>query len=225
MSKTDSSCNNCGDCCKKGGPALHIKDAFLFEENILHVQDVLTIRTGELVRDDMKNRFVPISNELIKVAPHAGARPDDWTCRFFTSNKRCFLYGKHPAECRAFYCKEPEALMQLVHEERLDREKICKLTHAPDWWIELINTHEEQVAYGKLAEWAIKIDQDEECRIKFIEALEYDRSFRELVVEKEAAPKEALNFLLGRPLMQTMIMFGLQARQSGDGIRLVKMVD
>ena len=225
MSKADTSCVNCGICCKKGGPALHIKDAFLFEEKVLHVHDVVTIRTGELVRDDMKNRLVAIPNELIKIAPSADARPDDWTCRFLTSNKRCFIHGTHPAECRAFYCKEPEALMQLTHEERLDREKVCKLTNAPEWWIELINTHEEQVAYGKLAEWAIKIDEDKECRAKFIEAVEYDRSFRELVIEKEAAPKEALNFLFGRPLMHTMIMFGLQARQSGDNIHVVKMVD
>ena len=225
MSKADTSCKNCGICCKKGGPALHIKDGFLFEENILQVQDVVTIRTGELVRDDMKNRLIPIPNELIKISPSEGSRPDDWTCRFLTSNKRCFLHGKHPAECRAFYCKEPEALMQLTNEERLDREKICKLINAPDWWLELINTHEEMVAYGKLAEWAIKIDQEDECRTKFIEALEYDRSLRDLVVQKEAAPKEVLGFLFGRPLMQTMIMFGLQARQSGDGIRIVKMAD
>lgn len=225
MSKVDTSCNNCGTCCKKGGPALHTKDAFLFTEKMLQMHDVLTIRTGELVRDDMKNRFVPIFNELIKIAPPVGSRPDDWTCRFFTSNKRCFLHGKHPAECRAFYCKEPEALMQLTHEERLDREKICKLTNAPLWWIELIETHEEKVAYANLAEWALKIDEGDENRLKFIEAVEYDRSFRELVVEKEAAPKEVLNFLFGRPLMHTMIMFGLQARKNGDGIRIVKTLD
>lgn len=225
MSKADTSCNNCGTCCKKGGPALHTKDAFLFTENILQMHDVLTIRTGELVRDDMKDRFVPIFNELIKIAPPVGSRPDDWTCRFFTSNRRCFLHGKHPAECRAFYCKEPEALMQLTHEERLDREKICKLANAPLWWIELIETHEEKVAYSDLAKWALKIDEDDENRVKFIEAVEYDRSFRELVVEKEAAPKEMLNFLFGRPLMHTMIMFGLQARRSGDGISIVKTLD
>lgn len=221
----DTSCKNCGICCKKGGPALHTKDAFLFKEEILRVQDVLTIRTGELVRDDMKNRLVPIPNELIKIAPVYGSRPDDWTCRFLTSNKRCFLHGKHPAECRAFYCKEPEALMQLTHEERLDREAICNLINAPNWWIELIKTHEEHVAYGNLAEWAIKMDDEEDCRIKFLEAVEYDRSFRELVLEKNAANEEELYFLFGRPLLQTMVMFGFQARIGQNGISLVKMTD
>ncbi len=224
MAKNDSACKNCGTCCRKGGPALHIKDAFLFEENILRVQDVLTIRIGELVRDEMKDRIVPIPNELIKVAPTAGLRPDDWTCRFLTSNNRCFLHGKHPAECRALDCKEPEALMQLSNEERLDRLRICELSNSPPWWKELILTHEEQVNYADLAQWAFKIEEEEDCKASFIAALEYDRSFRQLVVEKKAAEAEVLNFLFGRPLMLTMVMFGLQARSDGNGIRIVKTI-
>lgn len=222
---TDTSCINCGACCKKGGPALHTKDAYLFEENILQVQDVVTIRAGELVRDDMKNRLVPLPAELVKIAPAKNARPDDWTCRFLTSNNRCFLHGKHPSECRAFYCKEPEALMQLSSEPRLEREKICELLKAPAHWVELIKTHEEMVNYEELGPWALKIDEDVEARTKFIEKVEFDRSFRELVVEKKAAPEEALPFLFGRPLLQTMVMYKLIARRGENGINIVKMPD
>lgn len=222
---TDTSCINCGACCKKGGPALHTKDAYLFEENILEIQDVVTIRAGELVRDDMKNRLVPLPNELVKIAPAKTARPDDWTCRFLTSNNRCFLHGKHPAECRAFYCKEPEALMQLSNEPRLEREKICEIIKAPAYWIELIKTHDEAVNYEELGPWALEIDENEEARAKFLEKVEFDRSFRELVVEKKAAPEEALPFLFGRPLLQTMVMFRLTARPSAAGFNIVKMPD
>lgn len=222
---TDTSCISCGACCRKGGPALHTKDAYLFEENILQVQDVVTIRAGELVRDDMKNRLVPLPAELVKIAPAKNTRPDDWTCRFLTGNNRCFLHGKHPAECRAFYCKDPEALMQLSGEPRLEREKICELIKAPAYWAELIKTHEEAVNYEELGPWALKIDEDEEARKKFIEKVEFDRSFRELVVEKKAAPEEALPFLFGRPLLQTMVMFKLAARPGENGINIVKMPD
>lgn len=224
MSK-DISCVNCGACCKKGGPALHTKDAYLFEENILQVQDVVTIRAGELVRDDMKNRLVPLPSELVKIAPGRNARPDDWTCRFLTGSKRCFLHGKHPAECRAFYCKDPEALMQLSNEPRLEREKICEIIKAPAYWPELIKTHEEAVNYEELGPWALKIDEDEEARRKFIEKVEFDRSFRELVIEKKAAAEEDLPFLFGRPLLQTMVMFKLAARPGANGINIVKIPD
>ena len=222
---TDTSCINCGACCKKGGPALHTKDSYLFEENILSIQDVVTIRAGELVRDDMKNRLVPLPGELVKIAPAKNARPDDWTCRFLTGNNRCFLHGKHPAECRAFYCKEPEALMQLSNEPRLEREKICELIKAPAYWIELIKTHEEAVKYEELGPWALEIDENPEARAKSIKKVEFDRSFRELVVEKKAAPEEALPFLFGRPLLQTMVMFRLAARPGANGINIIKMPD
>lgn len=224
MSK-DISCVNCGACCKKGGPALHTKDAYLFEENILQVQDVVTIRAGELVRDDMKNLLVPLPSELVKIAPARNARPDDWTCRFLTGSKRCFLHGKHPAECRAFYCKDPEALMQLSNEPRLEREKICEIIKAPAYWPELIKTHEEAVNYEELGPWALKIDEEEEARRKFIEKVEFDRSFRELVIEKKAAAEEDLPFLFGRPLLQTMVMFKLAARPGANGINIVKIPD
>ncbi len=225
MKSMSSSCVNCGACCRKGGPALHTKDAYLFEENILQIQDVVTIRAGELVRDDMKNRLVPLPAELVKLAPAKNARPDDWTCRFLTNNNRCFLHGKHPAECRAFYCKEPEALMQLSNEPRLEREKICEIINAPGYWTELIKTHEETVGYEELGPWALKIDEDSDARQKFLEKVEFDRSFRELVVEKKAAPEEALPFLFGRPLLQTMIMFKLEARPVENGFNIVKMPD
>ena len=201
---TDTSCINCGACCKKGGPALHTKDSYLFEENILSIQDVVTIRAGELVRDDMKNRLVPLPGELVKIAPAKNARPDDWTCRFLTGNNRCFLHGKHPAECRAFY---------------------CELNKAPAYWIELIKTHEEAVKYEELGPWALEIDENPEARAKFIKKVEFDRSFRELVVEKKAAPEEALPFLFGRPLLQTMVMFRLAARPGANGINIIKMPD
>ena len=81
------------------------------------------------------------------------------------------MHGKHPAECRAFYCKEPEALMQLSNEPRLEREKICEIINAPGYWTELIKTHEEAVGYEELGPWALKIDEDSDARQKFLEKL------------------------------------------------------
>ena len=115
--------------------------------------------------------------------------------------------------------------MQLSSEPRLEREKICELVNAPAHWAELIKTHEEMVNYEELGPWALKIDEDKEARTKFIEKVEFDRSFRELVVEKKAAPEEALPFLFGRPLLQTMVMYKLIARCGENGINIVKMPD
>ena len=217
-------CKGCGKCCRKGGPALHTKDAFLFEEGLLQTRDLITIRAGELVRDTDKEKLLPIPDELVKIAPSAEARPGDWTCRFLTSRNTCSIHGKHPAECRALYCEAPEALLMLKDEPRLTRASVCELIKAPSWWMDLINAHEEKVSYPALTALAEKLDSDGDARAEFVSIVEFDRGFREVILSKNAVPADTLNFLFGRPLLETLVMFGLDARDDGDRIRLVKTV-
>ena len=47
--------------------------------------------------------------------------------------------------------------------------------------------------------------------------MEYDRAFRQLVADKQAALPLELDFLFGRPLLRTVIMYGLDARTAADG--------
>ncbi|MBQ5727744.1 MAG: helix-turn-helix transcriptional regulator [Mailhella sp.] len=52
-----------------------------------------------------------------------------------------------------------------------------------------------------------------------------DRAFRDLVAEKGKVSKDMMNFLFGRPLMYTVIMFGIDARANADGsITLVQTI-
>jgi len=228
---SQASCHSCGTCCRKGGPALLLKDKYLFEENLLQVQDVWTIRKEELARDDSLGTLSPLSKELIKIAPAANARPYDWACRFLTSSNKCFLHGKHPAQCRALLCEDTQALLALSDEKVMDRRIVCELIKAPTWWLELIQTHEEQVSYEKLAELAMILNdemyedekQKKDAQTQFLQIVEYDRSFRDLCVEKASLDTHILPFLFGRPILQTMIMFGLDARQTVDGIRITKI--
>ena len=217
-------CKGCGKCCRNGGPALYTKDAFLFAEGLLQPRDLVTIRAGELVRDTDKERLTALPQELVKIAPSVDARPGDWACRFLTSRNTCSIHGKHPAECRALYCEAPEALLLLKDEPRLTREAICELVKAPAWWKELIEAHEEKTSYAVLTALAERLDADADARNEFAGIVEYDRVFREVAVKKNAAPADALDFLFGRPLLRTVAMYGLDARDDGDKIRLVKTV-
>lgn len=223
---SSTSCRSCGTCCRKGGPALLLKDKYLFEDNLLRVQDVWTIRKEELARDDSLGTLAPLSKELIKIAPAVNARPYDWTCRFLTSKNRCFLHGKHPAQCRALFCEDTKDLLALSGEEVMDRKLVCEITKAPSWWLELMQTHEEQVSYEKLIDLASLLEDDEhakDAQEQFLQIVEYDRSFRDLCVEKAKIEPHILPFLFGRPILQTMIMFGLDARQNADGINIVRI--
>jgi Fe-S-cluster containining protein len=219
-------CRQCGTCCRKGGPALHAGDAPLLEKKQIRAQDLCTFRAGELVRDEAEGRVVPLPGEIVKIAAPAGARPDDWTCRFLLSNNHCFLYHQHPAECQALFCQAPEALTAmspLSGAHRLDRAAACRLLGAPAWWPELIETHEERCGYAALTRLAPDLDTQAEARREFLEIIEFDRAYRELMVEKQAALPLELDFLLGRPLLRTIIMFNLDARPGPDGsVNLVR---
>ena len=218
------SCRQCGTCCKKGGPALHAEDMGLLISGVLQLQDLCAFRTGEFVRDTSNGRIVPLPAEIVKIAPPFRARPDDWTCRFLTGDNRCFIHGSKPAECEALFCEEPSALLAMQDHERLDRIKILKELKTPAWLADSVEAHEERCAYGPLAELAGQMADDKESRQAFLHVVEYDRAFRDLIVEKGRVKPEMLDFLFGRPLMKTIIMFGIDARQNADGsVTLVQM--
>lgn len=221
MPKT--SCTRCGTCCRKGGPALHIKDTFLFEEGRLTLADLCTYRAGELVRDQQKGGIAPLPEEIVKIAPLPSSDPYNWICRFFKEGKPytlCALHGKHPAECRAFFCEKPEELLALGAEDRLDRAACIRLANAPAWYAELIAGHEETCAYAKLTNLAEKLDTNAAAREEFLEILAFDKAYRELLLEKKAVPEEELNFLLGRPLLDTIVMYDVEVAHGPRGLML-----
>ena len=210
-------CRQCGICCRKGGPALHVEDSALLTEGVIQLQDLVTFRAGELVRDTSTENVVPLPEEIVKIAAPAGARRDDWTCRFLMENNRCFIHEKSPAECKALFCDDPKALLGMHGKERLNRKAILELLHAPQWLIDTVEAHEARCGYDALIELASRLEEQEEARKALVEVVEYDRAFRELVAEKGNVSKEMLDFLFGRPLMHTVIMFGIDARANADG--------
>ncbi|MBO6003318.1 MAG: YkgJ family cysteine cluster protein [Mailhella sp.] len=211
------SCRQCGTCCRAGGPALHIEDMPLLKEGVLQLNDLCTFRAGELVRDTSDGLIVPLPAEIVKIAPSSGARPDDWACRFLTGDNRCFIHGSKPAECQALFCEDPSALLSMQDHERLDRLGILQGLDAPAWLAESVESHESRCSYARLAELAENMDSDGEARRAFLETVEYDRQFRGLVAEKGRVRPEMLDFLFGRPLLKTIIMFGIDARRNADG--------
>ena len=77
-----SSCKRCGQCCRLGGPVLHRDDLSLLDRLDAPAKgtvpfgmaDLVTLRTGELVRDDVIGTLTPLESECVKLAP--GQRPD-----------------------------------------------------------------------------------------------------------------------------------------------------
>ena len=63
-----SSCKRCGQCCRLGGPVLHRDDLSLLDRFDAPAKgtvpfgmaDLVTLRTGELVRDDVIGTLTPL---------------------------------------------------------------------------------------------------------------------------------------------------------------------
>ena len=72
-----SSCKRCGQCCRLGGPVLHRDDVSLLDlldapakEGVAFgLADLVTLREGELVRDDVIGTLSPLEGECVKIAP------------------------------------------------------------------------------------------------------------------------------------------------------------
>ena len=107
--------------------------------------------------------------------------------------------------------------LYLIRNIRSFSKAILELLRAPQWLMDAVEAHEARCSYAGLIELASRLEEEEEARKALVEVVEYDRAFRELVAEKGNVSKEMLDFLFGRPLMYTVIMFGIDARANADG--------
>ncbi len=225
--KNNKDCNRCGTCCRKGGPAIHDKDLDLLANNTLRLEDLITFRPGEFVRDESMQKIIPLEQDTVKISPPVNTEEHNWTCRFLVEAKplhSCALHTKHPCECRALFCKNPEPLLALPADGRQTRKQICEFLKVPAWWYELIDTHSKQCDLAKVAECITKLDTDPKAKEELLELISFDTSYRELVVEKSDLTPELLPFLFGRPLLGLMHQFRVEVLKTDKGL-LLKKVD
>ncbi len=197
-------CRQCGACCKKGGPAFHKEDRHLIETGAIHTRYLYTIRQGEMVRDNVSGTLIPVNGDVIKIKGRGGT---DWTCIFFDEEKRlCTIYENRPLECRALKCWDISDIRAVYKIGRITRRD---LIGAVEGLWDLVADHQKRCSYeaiGKLVKPAKGGDPTASKTI--IEIVQYDRNLRPLLIEKSGIDREILDFLFGRPLTETIPMFG-----------------
>ncbi|MDR0239425.1 MAG: YkgJ family cysteine cluster protein [Deltaproteobacteria bacterium] len=210
-----SRCKACGACCRRGGPALHREDLALLEAGILPPAALVTLRAGELARDDVRGVLAPLSGEAITLAGSGGL----WSCLYLDAlSNRCAIYAERPAQCRAQCCEDTSALAAMYDRGRLTRAEALPQLH-PDWSA-LAGAHEDECAWARLAPLALRAPYDAEAGRLLLEAVRFDQAFRELAVERAAVPDAALLLIFGRPLRVLLADFGLAFADGGG--RLVR---
>lgn len=188
-------CSRCGECCRKGGPALHREDLPLLRTpGGPDLADLVTLRAGEPALDQVRGRLEPLETEIVKLRGRDGT----WTCLFFRDgDAACAIYAARPLECRVLSCRDTRELARVYAQDRLTRADILPPGHP---LLELVAEHERRCpvsGFARLLESGAPEDRRSRAAM-----LAWDREVRLLVGEKSGMDPAILDFLFGRPLEQ-----------------------
>jgi len=206
-------CIRCGECCKKSSPTLHIQDLPLIEQSFIKTSSLFTIRKGELVRDNINDELLSGPHEMIKIRTMNGKRDG---CVFYDeAGVACAIYKERPVQCSALKCWDTADFMKTFRSTNLERKDIIR----DGLLLGLIEEHEQRCSYLKLGKHVQQIESEGEKAVeKIIDALKFDFQLRPFISEKAGIDPAEMDFIFGRPLIQTIIMFGLKVDRESDGV-------
>jgi Fe-S-cluster containining protein len=207
---TQTHCIRCGECCIQSSPTLQAKDLHFVEEGAIARQDLYTIRRGELVWDNVIEALVVTREEMIKIR-----EKEEGGCIYYdAADKACKIYEERPAQCSAMACWEPARFMKVYREPKLARKDTIKDPILAD----LIETHESRCSYEAM-EWHVKrIEMEGDKAVEaIIEILRFDNRVRPYISQKLNLDLKEMDFIFGRAMIDTVVMFGLKVEKTPDG--------
>ena len=212
-------CIRCGECCLSSTPSFQLTDVPLVNERIIKRSDLYTVRVGELVRDNIRDEMKITDKELIKMREKETAGG----CIFYdAAEKRCTIYEHRPAQCKALACWDEREFMRVYATPNADRKEIIY----DQTLLRLIDEHEKRCAYAQLDRYVKKIERDGEAAVeKILQILKFDYEIRLLIPEKLDVDPDEMDLILGRPLMETIVMFGLKVVCEPEGSFFLTSLD
>jgi Fe-S-cluster containining protein len=212
-------CIRCGECCLATGPSLQKSDLPLFFNHVLDGTHLYTIRKDELVRDNINDELKFTDQEIIKLRDRETGKG----CILYDDDeKACTVYADRPSQCRAFACWDHSEFKQVFSGPKADREDIIKDPNL----LRLISAHESACNYETISHHVKQIQQQGERVVqKVLKILQYDQEVRRLTHEKLTIDPREMDLLYGRPLTETIHMFGLTVKQEADGSFLLTTED
>lgn len=212
-------CIRCGKCCMNSSPVLHLQDIALFTGNSFLKSNLYTIRKGELVRDPVKNKLINSPDELIKIKEF---KNETGGCIYFdgTSNS-CTVYEKRPSQCSALKCWDTEDFIAVYNSPKLERRDFIE----DGALLGLIAEHEKRCAYSLLKNLVERIANDgDKVLDEILRVLRFDHQIRPFISKKLDMDTNTMDLYFGRPLTETIAMFGLQVEQKPDGTFFLTMI-
>ena len=209
MKKEAPKCKRCGKCCQSSSPVFHVSDLPLVANNHIDLAYLYTIRKGEYVWDNIERKGKKASKEFIKI------RESETGCFFYEDEKKaCRIYEYRPAQCKALFCEDTRDFFRVYRTPRLTRQDIVKDTVIS----RLVEEHDIRCSYEELEGWLSRVEDMGENAVKeIIKLLRFDYELRRLVREKLKVKPEHLDFLFGRPMINTIKHYGLEVKREKDG--------
>jgi Fe-S-cluster containining protein len=208
--KTRTHCIRCGECCTGSSPTLQADDLPLVEAGVIAAKDFYTIRKGELAWDNVKEALAIVQEEILKVK-----EKQEGGCIFYDDTaKACTIYEKRPAQCSAMACWDTAEFMKVYEQAKLAREDVIR----DGILLGLIEAHEKRCSYEELQSHLKAVETEGERAVeKIIEVLKFDFHMRPFLLQKLRLDPDEMDFLFGRPLVDTIVMFGLKVIREPDG--------
>lgn len=217
-SVTQTHCLRCGECCLKASPTLQYKDLNLIKRGVIGRKDLFTIRKGELVRDNIAENLVIAGEEMIKLREREAGG-----CVFYdAAEKACQIYEERPLQCSALKCWDSGEFMKVYKGPKLHRGDVVEGTLLQD----LITEHEMRCSYERFEGCVKEIEGEGEKAVqKIIDLLNFDFQLRPFISDRLKIDPEEMAFLFGRPLIDTIPMFGLKVSREADGTFFLSPLD
>ena len=114
-------------------------------------------------------------------------------------------------------CWGTREIERIYNQNRLIRKDL--LYKVEGLW-DLIEDHQKRCSYEMISRHVEKTKSDnaDEALEEILAIIKYDSHLRSVVVEKGGVDSEITEFLFGRPLIDTIMMFGLKLKQVGNDL-------
>ncbi len=204
-------CIRCGECCLASSPTLQMADVSLVYDGLIEKANIYTIRAGELVRDNVKGEMKVTDKEILKIRE----KENVGGCIYYDEDKKaCTIYEYRPIQCKALACWDEREFMRVYARPKLSRRDVINDGNL----LRLMAEHDKKCSYMELEKYVLQIEKEGEKAVRSIlELLDFDYKIRLLIPEKLGIDSVEMAFLLGRPLTETITMFGLTVTRESDG--------
>jgi Fe-S-cluster containining protein len=214
MCAIQTECRQCGTCCQKGGPALHVKDLERIRSGKISVNRLITIRKGELAYNPLTDRVQAVAYELVKISGIGR----DWGCFYYKIGQGCTIYKWRPLACQILRCWDPDEISALVGKDLLTRMDIMAVG---DPLRLLVEEHERLCPCPDME--FIRDSLSSGC-LNYLNDLQKlvdrDLIFRHQVMQERNISLAQELFYFGRPIFQLLQAVGIRITETNKGVRL-----